>query len=100
MEAGSLGKPADCTQSVWIWSGAHRQGQYLFGEHASRLPADERGVRRGSCNFSSQRCSVKTKDQFFDKDKMPARTCVGVAALPQGADVEIECIADVAPVAR
>ncbi|KIM47543.1 hypothetical protein M413DRAFT_202610 [Hebeloma cylindrosporum] len=35
--------------------------------------------------------------EFFDKDKMPARTCVGVASLPMGADVEIECIADVAP---
>ncbi|CAA7264819.1 unnamed protein product [Cyclocybe aegerita] len=34
--------------------------------------------------------------QFFDKDKMPARTCVGVIALPMGADVEIECVAEVA----
>jgi hypothetical protein len=33
--------------------------------------------------------------QFFDKGKFPARTCIGVAALPLGADVEIECVADV-----
>lgn len=26
---------------------------------------------------------------------MPARTCVGVASLPLGADVEIECMAEV-----
>ncbi|KAF9469767.1 Endoribonuclease L-PSP [Collybia nuda] len=32
---------------------------------------------------------------FFKKDRMPARTCVGVAALPLGADVEIECIAEI-----
>ncbi|KAJ7632901.1 Endoribonuclease L-PSP [Roridomyces roridus] len=30
---------------------------------------------------------------FFDKDKMPARTCVAVAALPLGARFEIECTA-------
>jgi len=33
--------------------------------------------------------------EFFEKDKMPARTCVGVACLPMGAAVEIECIAEV-----
>ncbi|PAV19416.1 Endoribonuclease L-PSP [Pyrrhoderma noxium] len=33
--------------------------------------------------------------QFFDKDKMPARTCVGVATLPLGADFEIECVAEI-----
>ncbi|KAL5492846.1 hypothetical protein ACEPAI_4294 [Sanghuangporus weigelae] len=33
--------------------------------------------------------------QFFEKDKMPARTCVGVASLPLGADVEIECVAEI-----
>jgi len=33
--------------------------------------------------------------EFFDKDKMPARTCVGVACLPMGAAVEIECIAEI-----
>ncbi|OCB85157.1 Endoribonuclease L-PSP [Sanghuangporus baumii] len=33
--------------------------------------------------------------QFFEKDKMPARTCVGVATLPLGADVEIECVAEI-----
>ncbi|KAF8971666.1 Endoribonuclease L-PSP [Flammula alnicola] len=36
-------------------------------------------------------------NEFFDKDKMPARTCVGVASLPLGAAVEIECIAELAP---
>ena len=34
--------------------------------------------------------------QFFEAGKMPARTCVGVAHLPYGAEVEIECIAEVA----
>ncbi|KAF8899115.1 Endoribonuclease L-PSP [Infundibulicybe gibba] len=34
--------------------------------------------------------------QFFDKDCMPARTCIGVATLPMGADVEIECMAEIA----
>ncbi|THU98042.1 Endoribonuclease L-PSP [Dendrothele bispora CBS 962.96] len=33
--------------------------------------------------------------QFFDKDKMPARTCVGVATLPLGAVFEIECVAEI-----
>lgn len=33
--------------------------------------------------------------QFFEKNMMPARTCVGVASLPMGADVEIECVAEV-----
>jgi len=44
-----------------------------------------------------ERDSTNIWEQVFDKDKMPARTCVGVANLPMGADVEIECIADVAP---
>ncbi|KAF8211872.1 Endoribonuclease L-PSP/chorismate mutase-like protein [Mycena galopus ATCC 62051] len=30
---------------------------------------------------------------FADKDNLPARTCVGVAALPLGASFEIECTA-------
>ncbi|KAE9385475.1 Endoribonuclease L-PSP [Gymnopus androsaceus JB14] len=34
--------------------------------------------------------------QFFESDKMPARTCIGVAMLPLGAVVEIECIAEIA----
>ncbi|KAF7792435.1 hypothetical protein EIP86_003472 [Pleurotus ostreatoroseus] len=33
--------------------------------------------------------------QFFEAGKMPARTCIGVKALPLGADVEIECIAEI-----
>ncbi|KAJ3806760.1 Endoribonuclease L-PSP [Lentinula aff. lateritia] len=33
--------------------------------------------------------------EFFDKDKMPARTCIGVAALPMGADFEMECTAEI-----
>ncbi|KAH8978582.1 Endoribonuclease L-PSP [Lactarius hatsudake] len=33
--------------------------------------------------------------EFFEKGKFPARTCIGVAALPLGADVEIECVAEV-----
>ncbi|KAI0319652.1 YjgF-like protein [Amylostereum chailletii] len=34
--------------------------------------------------------------EFFETGNFPARTCIGVAALPLGADVEIECIAAVA----
>ncbi|KAI0272721.1 YjgF-like protein, partial [Gloeopeniophorella convolvens] len=33
--------------------------------------------------------------EFFEKGKFPARTCIGVAALPLNADVEIEAIAEV-----
>lgn len=33
--------------------------------------------------------------KFFEKDKMPARTCVGVKSLPLGALVEIECVAEI-----
>ncbi|KAF8921897.1 Endoribonuclease L-PSP [Mucidula mucida] len=32
--------------------------------------------------------------EFFDKANMPARTCVGVAALPLGASFEMECMAE------
>jgi reactive intermediate/imine deaminase len=32
--------------------------------------------------------------EFFDENAMPARTCVGVASLPLGASVEIECVAE------
>jgi len=35
-------------------------------------------------------------DQFFDKAKMPAGTCVGVKELPLGAAFEMECIAEIA----
>ncbi|KAG1772960.1 Endoribonuclease L-PSP [Suillus placidus] len=31
---------------------------------------------------------------FFEENAMPARTCVGVASLPLGASVEIECVAE------
>jgi len=34
--------------------------------------------------------------EFFDKDKMPARTCIGVKNLPLGAVFEMECIAEIA----
>jgi len=33
--------------------------------------------------------------EFFDKDKMPARTCIGVKDLPLGAAFEIECMAEI-----
>ncbi|OJA21660.1 hypothetical protein AZE42_11832 [Rhizopogon vesiculosus] len=33
--------------------------------------------------------------RFFDASAMPVRTCVGVAALPMGASVEIECMAEI-----
>ncbi|KAF8808051.1 Endoribonuclease L-PSP, partial [Phlegmacium glaucopus] len=34
-------------------------------------------------------------EAYAELNKMPARTCVGVACLPLGAAVEIECIAEV-----
>ncbi|KAG2130261.1 Endoribonuclease L-PSP [Suillus clintonianus] len=37
----------------------------------------------------------KVYQSFFDANAMPARTCVGVASLPLGASVEIECVAEV-----
>ncbi|KAJ7597427.1 Endoribonuclease L-PSP [Mycena floridula] len=33
--------------------------------------------------------------EFFDRDNMPARTCIGVKDLPMGADFEMECIAEI-----
>lgn len=34
--------------------------------------------------------------QFFDKNNLPARTCVGVSVLPlAGAVVEVECVAEI-----
>ncbi|KAF8518826.1 Endoribonuclease L-PSP [Hysterangium stoloniferum] len=33
--------------------------------------------------------------EFFDKENMPARTCIGVSTLPMGADVEVECVAEI-----
>jgi 2-iminobutanoate/2-iminopropanoate deaminase len=43
-------------------------------------------------------CTLKCSDdrnlQFFQPGQFPARTCIGVAALPVNADVEIECIAE------
>ncbi|KAJ8592282.1 Endoribonuclease L-PSP [Rhizopogon salebrosus TDB-379] len=33
--------------------------------------------------------------EFFDTSAMPARTCIGVASLPLGACVEIECMAEI-----
>ncbi|KAJ4002249.1 Endoribonuclease L-PSP [Lentinula boryana] len=33
--------------------------------------------------------------EFSDKDRMPARTCIGVVALPMGADFEMECTAEI-----
>ncbi|KAI6010942.1 Endoribonuclease L-PSP [Pisolithus orientalis] len=34
-------------------------------------------------------------EQFFTRETMPARTCIGVSALPMGAFIEIDCIAEV-----
>ncbi|KAG0701103.1 Endoribonuclease L-PSP [Suillus ampliporus] len=33
--------------------------------------------------------------EFFDANAMPARACIGVASLPLGACVEIDCMAEV-----
>lgn len=34
--------------------------------------------------------------KFFRGIELPARTCIGVDALPMGAFVEVECIAELA----
>jgi len=34
---------------------------------------------------------------FSDPEALPARTCIGVATLPLGAFVEVDCIAELAP---
>lgn len=34
-------------------------------------------------------------EQFFTRETFPARTCVGVSALPMGAFIEIDCIAEI-----
>ncbi|KAI6167266.1 Endoribonuclease L-PSP [Pisolithus thermaeus] len=34
-------------------------------------------------------------EQFFTRETLPARTCVGVSALPMGAFIEIDCIAEI-----
>ncbi|KAI0790930.1 Endoribonuclease L-PSP/chorismate mutase-like protein [Abortiporus biennis] len=33
--------------------------------------------------------------EFFDRNAMPARTCVAVKGLPLDAAVEIECVAEI-----
>ncbi|KAG2033367.1 Endoribonuclease L-PSP [Suillus americanus] len=42
-------------------------------------------------DFSDMNAAYMT---FFEENAMPARTCVGVASLPLGASVEIECVAE------
>ncbi|KAG2136113.1 Endoribonuclease L-PSP [Suillus bovinus] len=42
-------------------------------------------------DFSQMNSAYMT---FFNERAMPARTCVGVARLPLGASVEIECVAE------
>ncbi|KAG1841244.1 Endoribonuclease L-PSP [Suillus subalutaceus] len=42
-------------------------------------------------DFSDMNTTYMT---FFEENAMPARTCVGVASLPLGASVEIECVAE------
>lgn len=51
--------------------------------------ADPSMVRNGCSQFDQM------VSQFFAKDKMPARSCVGVKTLPLGALVEIECVAEI-----
>ena len=37
---------------------------------------------------------------FFSKDRLPARSAMGVGSLARGARLEIECIAEIAPKAK
>jgi reactive intermediate/imine deaminase len=37
---------------------------------------------------------------FFDKDRLPARSAMGVGSLARDARLEIECIAEIAPKAK
>ena len=50
---------------------------------------------REHVNRNAWALEVRLMFQFFAADKMPARTCVGVAYLPFGAAVEIECVAEI-----
>ncbi|KAI6108825.1 YjgF-like protein [Pisolithus croceorrhizus] len=63
--------------------------------HQDFLPMNEiyEQVRPNTLPFSG---SVRpTNEQFFTREKLPARTCVGVSALPMGAFIEIDCIAEI-----
>ncbi|EPQ56291.1 YjgF-like protein, partial [Gloeophyllum trabeum ATCC 11539] len=52
-------------------------------------------IVKANCYLSNmQRDYVAMNEAYLEGDP-PARTCVGVVALPLGADVEIECIAEV-----
>jgi enamine deaminase RidA (YjgF/YER057c/UK114 family) len=37
---------------------------------------------------------------YFSKDRLPARSAMGVGSLARGARLEIECIAEIAPKAK
>ncbi len=37
---------------------------------------------------------------FFSKDRLPARSAMGVGSLARGARLEIECIAEITPKAK
>ncbi|TFK53451.1 YjgF-like protein [Heliocybe sulcata] len=55
-------------------------------------------IVKANCYVSNmQRDYVQMNEAYleFFKTDPPARTCVGVVALPLGADVEIECIAEI-----
>ncbi|KZT20117.1 YjgF-like protein [Neolentinus lepideus HHB14362 ss-1] len=55
-------------------------------------------IVKASCYLSNmQRDYVAMNEAYleFFKEDPPARTCVGVVAIPLGADVEIECIAEI-----
>lgn len=53
------------------------------------------GIDQSSIAMNQRRILTIPFLQFFHKDAMPARTCVGVASLPLGALVEIDCVAEI-----
>ena len=63
--------------------------------YLSDLPRDFTAMNEvylKACAAGSKFCFILTVFQFFPHEP-PARTCIGVAALPLGALVEIECVA-------
>ncbi|KAF9074931.1 Endoribonuclease L-PSP [Rhodocollybia butyracea] len=62
--------------------------------YLTNMPRDFAPMQRYNYLNISFRRPAYTHSQW-DKGKMPARTCIGVASLPMGADFEIECTAEI-----
>lgn len=96
LSACGFGKPPNCFSGSGLRSRAYCQSKHIYVKHGEGISAHEWGIRYGKGSFHIELFVVLIDQfQFFTADKMPARTCVGVAYLPFGAAVEIECIAEI-----